>query len=288
MPKINVWETGGLTAALLLAWTLMIMPAQAQSVDAVTGKLQRAGIQERLGEQVDRDAVLVDEDGNEVTLADFLDPDKPVLLNFVYHTCPMLCSMVLEATAKSVSQLKWTPGNEFQIVSVSISDTDTPESATRQKARYIKQLGNPDAADGWHFLTGAPDQVARVAESVGFAYEKNEDNGQYGHAAVIILLAPDGSVSRYMYGIDYQPFDLRAGLVEAAEGKIGNLVDRFIMYCFQYDPAEGSYVAESWLAMRLAGGLTILLLVSGMGFLWMRDRKNSTIMAKEDGDDSRA
>lgn len=251
------------------------VPVVAQSADAVTGKLKRAGIEEKLGGQVDRSAVLLDANGDAVTFDEYLDGERPVILNFVYHSCPMLCSMVLEATAKAAGRIDWTPGEEYRIVSVSISDSDTPETAARQKARYVERLGKPGAHDGWHFLTGPADQVARVAGSVGFGYEKDEESGEYGHGAALILLSPDGVVTRYLYGINYKPFDLRAGLVEAAEGTVGTVVDRLIMFCFQYDPAEGSYVPEAWLAMRVAGGLTILLLGSLIGFMWIRERRKS-------------
>lgn len=255
--------------------------AIAQPVDAVTGVLQRAGITERLGDYIVTDATLLDEDGREVLSGSFFDGDRPVLLNFVYHSCPMLCSMVLEATAKAAREMDWTPGDEYRIVSISMSDADTPETASRQKAKYVDKLGKPRANEGWHFLTGQADQVARVAKSVGFGYDKDEESGDYGHAAALILLSPTGKVSRYLYGISYEPFDVRAGLVEASAGKVGNVVDRLIMYCFLYDPAEGSYVPQAWLAMRVAGGLTVLLLVLFLGIFWIRERRNSTITAHE-------
>jgi protein SCO1/2 len=264
---------------MLFAGAPLMLPAQ--SVDTVTGALKRAGISERPGEFIAADAVLVDEAGAEVSVGDLFDGERPVLLNFVYHSCPMLCSMVLEATTKAVHQIDWTPGDEYRIVSISISDSDTPETAARQKALYIDKLGKEGAERGWHFLTGSADQVAQVAASVGFEYEKDEATGEYGHAAAIILLSPNGKISRYLYGIGYDPFDVRAGLVEASEGVVGNIVDRLIMYCFMYDPAEGSYVPEAWLAMRLAGGLTILLLGSFLGIFWIRERRNATVVASE-------
>jgi protein SCO1/2 len=255
--------------------------SSAQPVDAVTGALKRAGITERLGEFIDAEATLVDESGAQVAVGDYFDGEKPVILNFVYHSCPMLCSMVLEATTKAVYDLDWTPGDEYRIVSISISDSDTPETATRQKAKYVEKLGKQGAGEGWHFLTGTADQVASVAASVGFEYEKDADSGEYGHAAAIMLLSPNGKVSRYFYGIDYAPFDVRAGLVEASEGVVGNVIDRLIMYCFMYDPAEGSYVPEAWLAMRLAGGLTVLALGTFLGIFWIRERRNATVIARE-------
>lgn len=247
----------------------------------MTGALKRAGLSEHLGDVVAKDAQLVDENGIQLLSGDLFDGERPVLLNFVYHSCPMLCSMVLEATTKVAKEIDWVPGDQYRIVSVSISDADTPETATRQKAKYLGKLGRKEAAAGWSFVTGDPDQVARVAESVGFEYDKDEESGEYGHPAVIILVSPTGTISRYLYGINYEPFDVRAGLVEAAEGKVGNIVDRLIMYCFLYDPAEGAYVPEAWLAMRVGGGLTILLLGMALGIFWIRERRNGTVATKE-------
>ena len=268
----------GMLAVLCAAFSTI-----AQPVDAVTGALRRAGITERLGEYITADAMLLDETGQEVLSGAFFDGERPVLLNFVYHSCPMLCSMVLEATTKAAAEIDWTPGDEYRIVSISMSDADTPETASRQKAKYLDKLGKAGATDGWHFLTGEADQVAQIAKSVGFEYEKDEDSGEYGHAAALILLSPTGKVSRYLYGISYEPFDVRAGLVEASEGNVGNVVDRLIMYCFLYDPAEGSYVPQAWLAMRVAGGLTIMLLASFIGIFWIKERRNSTVNAHERG-----
>ncbi len=270
--------------SVLFAATLLVAVStiNGQSVDAVTSALKHAGISERFGESIPLDTELVDESGATVRLGDIVNGERPVILTFVYHTCPMLCSMVLEAVTQSIRDIDWTPGIEYEILTVSIGVDDTPTSAATQKERYLKKFGRPEAAPGWHFLTGEPSAVRSLADAVGFGYDYDEESGEYGHAAVVILLSPDGKVNRYLYGINYPSFDLRAGLVEASEGRVGNIVDRLIMYCFLYDPAEGSYVPQAWLAMRLAGGFTVVLLAGLLAMLWRRERDDATIVSHDD------
>lgn len=246
--------------------------AAAQPVDAVTDVLKRAGITERIGEPVSLNARFMDETGKMVSLVDYFDGERPVALTFVYHECPMLCSLVLEGLTKAMREIEWKPGKEYRAVTVSISPSETPEQARRQKERYVSKLDDASAADGWAFLTGAEEDIASLTASAGFDFEKDADSGEYGHAATVILVSPRGVVTRYLYGISYEPFDLRAGLIEASEGRVGSLADRLIMFCFQYDPVEGSYVPVAWLAMRLAGGLTLLLLTGFLVVLWRREK----------------
>lgn len=256
----------------------------AQPVDAVTGVLEHAGISERIGETVDLDARFVDEMGQAVRFGDYFDGERPVVLTFVYHECPMLCSLVLEGLTKSMRQIEWRPGDEYEAVTVSISPSETPELALRQKDRYVARLEDDQAAAGWHFLVGAEDDIKSLTASTGFAFDKDEESGEYGHAAVVILLSPDGTVTRYLYGISYAPFDLRAALIEASEGRVGSVVDRLIMFCFQYDPVEGSYVPQAWLAMRVAGGLTLLLLVGLLTVFWRKERSDQKVRPASDGE----
>jgi protein SCO1/2 len=256
------------------------LDGMAQPVDAVTGVLKRAGITERIGESLDLETRFLDESGQEVTLSSYFDGEHPVVLTFVYHDCPMLCSLVLEGLTKSMKEIQWEVGDEYRALTISISPTDTPESAARQKARYASRLENADVNAGWHFLSGSEENIAAATKSAGFDFDLDATSGEYGHAATVILVSPVGMVTRYLYGIDYAPFDLRAGLIEASEGRVGGLADRLIMYCFQYDPAEGSYVPHAWLAMRLAGGLTFVLLAGMLIVFWRRERESPDEIAR--------
>jgi protein SCO1/2 len=253
----------------------------AQPADAVTGVLKRAGITEQIGNPLALDATFLDENGDSVVVGDYFDGERPVALTFVYHECPMLCSLVLEGLTKAMREIEWTLGDEYRGLTVSISPSESPEQARRQKERYLKRLSERADGEAWAFLTGEKDQIAALTASAGFDFEKDADSGEYGHAATVILVSPEGVVTRYLYGISYAPFDLRAGLIEASEGRVGSIADRLIMFCFQYDPVEGSYVPHAWLAMRLAGGLTLVLLAGFLAVMWKREKRNSRTDVEE-------
>jgi len=272
--KIVVFTVAAVFLSTAVVW--------AQASDAVTGVLTHAGITERLGDTVDLNAQFFDEEGNVVRFGDYFDGEHPVVLTFAYHECPMLCSMVLKGISQAMNGIEWHLGDEYRAVTVSISPTEGPELAARAKKRFVSNIDYPGASDGWSFLTGQEKDIASLTSSAGFEYQKDPETGEYGHAAVVILLSPQGVVTRYLYGISYAPFDLRAGLVEASEGRVGGLADRLILYCFQYDPAEGSYVPHAWLAMRVAGGVTILLLAGLLFMFWRRERVSGADESKSD------
>ena len=254
--------------------------SMAQPIDAVTGLLKRAGISEHIGEPLALDTPFLDETGQEVLLSSYFDGQHPVALTFVYHDCPMLCSMVLEGLTKAMREIEWKVGDEYRALTISISPTDSPESAMRQKNRYASRLEDADVDDGWHFLSGSEANIATVTASAGFDFELDATSGEYGHAATVILVSPTGIITRYLYGISYSSFDLRAALIEASEGRVGGLADRLIMFCFQYDPAEGSYVPQAWLAMRLAGGLTFVMIAGMLVMFWRRERERPVELAQ--------
>ncbi|MGA7307201.1 MAG: SCO family protein [Rhodothermales bacterium] len=275
----NIVHIALLTFVVLLS---SLDRVQAQAADAVTGILKHAGVTERLGDTVDLDSQFLDEHGKPVRIGDYFDGEHPVVLTFAYHNCPMLCPLVLQGLTKAMNGARWTLGQEYRSVTVSISPTETPDVALSAKKRYMSMLKDPEASAGWSFLTGNEANIASLTSSAGFEFEKDPETGEYGHAAVVVLLSPKGVVTRYLYGITYSPFDLRAGLVEASEGKVGGVADRLILYCFHYDPAEGSYVAPAWLAMRLAGGVTVLLLAGFLFVFWRRERVNGEDVSKSD------
>lgn len=231
-----------------------------------------AGLDEQLGERVPQDVTFYNEAGEEVALGDYFQADRPVILNFVYHNCPMLCNLVLDGFTKALQGMEWTPGEQFEVVTVSFAADETPDLAARQKALYLKSLGRPEAAAGWHFLTGEEASIQRLAQSVGFEFRWDEQAQQYAHPATLVFLSPEGKVTRYLYGLDYPPRDVRTALVEASNGTVGTTLDRLILYCFQYDPAANSYVLHAQNAMKLGGLLTVLVLGTGLFLLWRRER----------------
>ena len=219
--------------------------------------LQNVGIEQHLDGQVPPDLAFVDDAGHTVKLGDYFGK-KPLILNLVYYNCTMLCGEALAGLSGSMKMVKFDVGNEFDVITVSFNPTETPEIAAAKKQEYIKRYGRPGAASGWHFLTGSADSINALTKAVGFQYQYDAKLNQYAHATAIMVLTPQGRISRYFYGVDYPPKDLRMGLVEASQNKIGNAVDQVLLYCYHYDPATGKYGAIVSNVLRLGAGLTIL------------------------------
>jgi protein SCO1/2 len=231
--------------------------------------LQKVGIDQKLDEQIPLGAVFKDEQGREVRLAQFFG-QKPVVLSLVYYDCPMLCTLVLNGMTSSFRQVSFTIGKEFEVVTVSFDPRETPQLAAAKKQTYLQRYGRAGAEAGWHFLTGDEANIRQLTEAVGFRYVWDEQTNQFAHASGIMVLTPEGKLARYFYGIDYAPKDLRLGLVEASQDKIGTPVDALMLYCYHYDPATGKYGAVVMNIMRLAGIVT-LALIGGL-LLMLRKR----------------
>lgn len=255
-------------AALLLA--AHSAPAQ-RLAHETPAELAGVGVVERLGEQINLDLQFTAEDGYQKPLREYFASGRPVILNLVYYTCPMLCNLVLNAQTEAIRKIPWTPGKEYEIVTISIDPTENYGIARNKKAAYLTSFERE--APGWHFLADYNGSAARLAAQVGFGYKLDERTGQYAHSAVIFVLTPDGRVSRYLYGIKYKPLDIRLALAEAAEGKLGMTVEKFLLYCFHYDPDARSYTLFARNIMR--GGGALLLLVMGFVLfrLWRRERE---------------
>ena len=233
--------------------------------------LKNVGIEQRLNEQIPLGLGFRDERGETVSLHDYFG-QKPVILNLVYYKCPMLCSEVLSGLVSSLKILKFDVGNQYNVLTVSFNPRETPDLAAAAKAQYLKRYGRPGAAAGWHFLTGPEDSIAALAQAVGFEYQYDAQTGQYAHATAVMILTPEGRVAQYYYGVEFAPKDLRLGLIQAASGKIGNLVDEVLLYCYHYDPATGKYGAVITRILKLSGIATILLLG---GMVWILFRLGS-------------
>jgi protein SCO1/2 len=258
----------GLAVALLLP-----AAAGAQRLEGQPEPLEGVGITEHLDEPVPLDLTFRDEQGREVALGRYFSEGKPVALNLVYFDCPMLCNVFLDGFTATLRELDWTPGKEFEIVTVSIDPEDTPEGATAKRAHYIDQLGRPEAADGWHFLTGNEENVRALARAVGFGYRLNEDTGEYAHSAALFLATPDGRLSRYLYGVAFDPQTLRLSLVEASDGKVGTAVDQLILFCFAYDHTAGRYGPAAMNLMRAAGAVIVVAMGLYLASAWRRSAR---------------
>lgn len=235
--------------------------------------LDHVGLDQRLNQQIPLDAMFVDEHGQPVQLQQYFG-SKPVIMMLVYYTCPMLCSQVLNGFTGAMNGIvRFNIGREFNVVTVSIDPRETPQDAIDAKQKYLQRYRRPEADAGWHFLTGKKDQIDALAQAVGFRYAWDPEIKQYAHASGIILLTPQGRVAQYYYGIEYAPRDIQLGLVEASKGKIGNVVDAVLLYCYHYDPRQGRYGAAIFNVLRLSALITILALGGFMLFMFRRDSR---------------
>lgn len=261
-------------AVCALSMFLQPFLASAQLNQQKPRDLQDVGIEEHLGEQIPLDLTFATSEGDSTTLGELMESEKPVLLNPVYYNCPMLCSMVIDAVYAGVSDLKWTPGKEYNIITFSIDPEEDHRLAASTKDSMITKFNRKGAEEGWHFLTGKKDAIRELTEAIGFKYKKINETGQYAHSASIMFLSPDGVLTRYLYGIKFDEFALRNALYEAADGEIGSTTDQLLLYCYQYDPDSQSYVPVAWRIMQLGGFATVLLIGIFLGFMWLKD-KNS-------------
>jgi protein SCO1 len=229
-------------------------------------------IDQKLGSQIPLDLAFRDESGRTVALKQYFQPGKPVLLTLVYYDCPMLCTEVLNGETSMLRILKFDPGKDFEVVTVSFDPREKPELAAAKKKVYMQRYGRNAAADGWHFLTGDQESITKLTNAVGFHYKWDDRLQQFAHATAIMVATPQGKLSHYFYGVEYSPKDVRLALVEASDDKIGNPVDQVLLYCYHYDPRTGRYGAVITRVMRVAGVLTILILGSFLLIMFRKDK----------------
>lgn len=264
-----------LAATLLLGFILALSSVPLRAEGSLPAQLKDVGIDAPLGATIPLNLAFTDETGQAVTLDKYFNKNKPVILTLVYYECPMLCTVVLNNFSESLKSLPWTPGGEFEIVTVSFNPLETPALAKAKKESYMQAYGRPAGAAGWHFLTGREDQIKALAAAVGFRYAWDPVQKQYAHATGIFFLSPAGKLSRCLYGIDYPPRDLRLALTETAEGRVGSLTDKILLFCYHYDPVKKGYAMAAFRVMQAAGTLTVLVLVLLIGslLLWERRRR---------------
>jgi protein SCO1/2 len=244
--------------------------AEAQNVKPPI--LQDIRIDQRLNEQLPLDATFRDETGRSVQLGQYFGT-KPVILSFAYYECPMLCTLVLNGLTKGMRVLPFDIGKQFEVVNISINPREGPDLAAAKKANYVRDYGRPGAERGWHFLTGEESAIQKVTRAAGFRYVYDPTTGQYAHASGIMIATPKGRLSRYFYGIEYPGQDLRLGLVEASDEKIGSLADQVLLYCFHYDPVTGRYGLAITVVMRILGSATAIAIFGFMLVMLRRERR---------------
>ena len=295
--KAGRWHLRRLAAFGILQCAVCIGVAHAQQQPGLPGSMgHRTGIvasnvppqfkevtfQQQLNQRLPLEATFKDETGRTVKLGDYFGA-KPVLLAFVYYQCPMLCSETLNGISSALKVVPFTPGDEFDVVLISFDPRDTPEAANAKKQAHLQHWAARETADGWHFLTGDEPAIRQVTAAAGFTYQWDEGTGQYAHVSGVLTVTPDGRLSRYFYGVEYSPKELRLALVESGEGRVGSAVEELLLYCYQYDPTSGRYGLVVMNLVRL-GGLVTLAFVAGF-VLVMRRRETSPTAHLPRGDD---
>jgi protein SCO1/2 len=247
---------------------------QTDPAQKMPGILKDVSFRQQLNEQLPLDAAFKDEAGRDVRLGDYFKTGKPVVLAFVYYQCTMLCTQVMNGISSALKVLTFTPGQDFDVVLVSFDPRDTPQAATEKKAAHLQYWSAETTAGGWHFLTGTAPEIRRTAQAAGFSYQWDERNQQFAHVSGVLVVTPDGRLSRYFYGIEYSAKELRLALVESGKGAIGSKIDELLLYCFHYDPESGRYGVVVMNLIRLGGVVTVALMA---GFiLLMRRRETRT------------
>lgn len=232
--------------------------------------LERAGFEQKLGDRLPLDLAFRDEEGRTVKLGDYFG-DRAVILNLVYYECPMLCNLVLNGVVQSLKELTLEPGRDFEVVTVSFDPEETHVLAAKKKANYLAELGRPEAGPAWHFLTGGEDAIRALTGAVGFKYELDEKTGEYAHGSGILVITPEGRVSHYLFGIEYPARDVRLALVEASSGRIGGVLDKIQLFCYQYNHALGRYSASVMALVQVGCAITIFALGAFLVVMFRRE-----------------
>lgn len=245
------------------------------TANGIPEPLKKVGIKQRLGESLPLAAEFKDESGHVVKLGDYFSRGRPVIIALVYYECPMLCNQVLNGLTGTLKGISFDAGKEFDVIAVSFDakEFDKPELAKNKKTSYMERYGRPGTEKGWHFLTGTQGSIDAITEATGFTYEWDEKSNQFAHGSAIMLATPEGKLSRYFYGIDYAPRDVKLGIMESADSKVGSVVDELMLYCFHYDPASGKYGFQILSVLRLTA-IATLLGMGMMGFVFWRRNKS--------------
>lgn len=258
--------------AALLALSVLLSAGSAVAQPSVMpAELEGVDVSEQLDKPLPLDAYFKDHTGKVVRLRDYFDGKRPVALTLAYHSCKVVCSMVLGAELESLKAQPWTLGKEFRAITISIDPRDTVAIAAKKRKQMLALYGR--AAEGWDFLVGDETNIARVARAVGFKYSYDRRQDQYAHPAVLMLAKPNGELARYLHGLEFAQNDVRIGLLEASQGRSISTLEKAIMYCYTYDPIGAKYVVVARNVMKLAGAVTVLVLGGFLLFMWRREAR---------------
>lgn len=277
----------------VLALLLNLAASQAQMIPDNVGQssnglppaLVNVGFDPQLKAQIPLDTAFVDEYGQSATLRQY-SGSKPIVLAFVYFTCPMLCNQAEQALVGTLKMISFNPGTEYQVVFISFDPSDTPDAALKKKHEVLSRFARPSTDPGWHFLTGTRESIDAVTKAADFRFSYDEKTKLFGHASGILVLTPDGRISRYFFGVDYPPSNVRLGLVDASSGKIGTPVDHILLFCYQYDPTKARYSATILTVIRMGGIVTLLCMAIGFVIFRRRDHRADGGLGTEQGSPS--
>jgi protein SCO1/2 len=280
------------TGCLMMLIAAVLLPsrlATAQVQRSAPEQLDGVGVSERLDEPLPLATPFLNSRGDEVALGEFFSADRPVILSLTYTSCPMLCHLQLEGLVQSLRNVSLNPGEDFEIVNISIDPQESPRRARETRQKHLRGYGRPGIDDGWHFLVGKEASIREVADAVGFQYRWIPERNEYAHAAAIMICTPDGRVSRYLYGVRFPDSTLRLSLIEASKGRIGSSFDQLLLFCFHYDAATGKYSPMAFRIVQVGGCLTLAALLIGLVPYWLRSRRGSaSVEAPERQEDDSA
>jgi protein SCO1 len=263
---------------LCVVAALLAIPRAARAqVAGMPPELAHVGVTEHLDGPLPLDTPFRDHTGKAVKLRDYFDGKRPVVLTFAYHSCPVLCGMVLNNAAAGLRGIGWNVGKEFDVVTISIDPDETLEKTAAKRASILHEYGASRGHDGkgWAFLVGDKESIAKVAAAAGFEYQYDADQKNWGHPSVVMIAKPDGRMARYLYGLEFPPPDLKLGLLEASEGRSISTLEQIILYCYHYDPQGGKYVLVARRVMQVGGGAVAIVLFGFLGLFWGRELRRS-------------
>ena len=284
----SVWPKVAVRAFFAVCCAQILWLNQSFAVDNFNGdaesianetphEIDGVGVDAKLGGQIDLDLKFTNEQGELVPLSTYTKDGQAMLLSLAYFSCPSLCNFHLNGLNDAFKKMPATLGKEFQVVVVSIDPKETPALASKKRDAYIEAYGRPEGVKGWHFLVGTAANVKKLTEEAGFKYKWDPKSNQWAHASAALILTPAGRISRYFYGITFNPKDLRLSLIEASNGNIGTIVDRLVLFCFHFDPKASKYTIAAFNVMRAGGGLAVVILAAFLVPVWIRSRKEDHV-----------
>jgi protein SCO1 len=267
-------QISGISLLILFFLISPLIQSRAQIIQpGPPPELKGVDVTEHLGERIPLDLTFTNDSGETVALGQYFNQGKPVIIVMAYYTCPMLCTLVLNGVATGLHNLSLEPGKDFQVLTISIDTAETVELAKAKKENLLTVLGKAGGDSGWRFFVGEEPQIRALADTLGFHYYYDKKLKQFAHPAVVMVLTPDGRISRYLYGVEFKKQDLKLALLEASEGKLGTAIDRIILYCYHYNPEAKGYVLFASDLMKLGGVLTIVAIAILLLILWRREFK---------------